>query len=170
MHFFAPTAVAMVRADLPSRQSCIFTDCFRKFSLRLSLPESFASRPGCSSGRTEQDRALLEGTQTDRSRRTIALLGRLVQELRRHRKEQAELRLKLGLGKDGRDLAFSTWDGNMQSSRPFSKEFAREAAAAGVPHVTFHGLRHPISRICCAAEFRSMSYPFGLVTRIPPSH
>jgi integrase len=80
--------------------------------------------------------------KTDRSRRTIALPARLIPELRRHRKEQAELRLKLGLGKDERDLAFSTWDGQMRSPRPFSKEFAREAAAAGVAHVTFHGLRH----------------------------
>jgi integrase len=80
--------------------------------------------------------------KTDRSRRTIALPARLVTELRRHRKELAEQRLKLGLGKDERDLVFPTFDGRMRTPRPFSKEFAREAAAAGVGHVTFHGLRH----------------------------
>lgn len=84
----------------------------------------------------------LKEPKTDRSRRTIALPARLVAELRRHRKELAELRLRLGLGKDERDLAFPTWDGAMRSPRPFSKEFAREADAAGVGHVTFHGLRH----------------------------
>jgi integrase len=84
----------------------------------------------------------LKEPRTDRSRRTIALPARLVQELRHHRKEQAELRLKLGLGKSDSDLAFPTWEGVIRSPRPFSKEFAREAEAAGVPHVTFHGLRH----------------------------
>ncbi|MEQ1954411.1 site-specific integrase [Mesorhizobium sp. CN2-181] len=84
----------------------------------------------------------LKEPKTDRSRRTIALPVRLVVELRRHRKEEAETRLKLGLGKSDHDLAFPTWDGQMRSPRPFSKEFAREAAAAGVAHVTFHGLRH----------------------------
>lgn len=80
--------------------------------------------------------------KTDRSRRTIALPATLVSELRRHRKEVAENRLRLGLGKDEKDLVFPTYDGRMRTPRPFSKEFAREAAAAGVAHVTFHGLRH----------------------------
>ncbi|MBM2711678.1 site-specific integrase [Mesorhizobium caraganae] len=80
--------------------------------------------------------------KTDRSRRTIALPARLVVELRRHRKDLAEHRLKLGLGKDEKDLAFPTWDGRIRTPRPFSKEFAREAETAGVPQVTFHGLRH----------------------------
>lgn len=80
--------------------------------------------------------------KTDRSRRTIALPARLVAELRKHKKDLAEHRLKLGLGKDDKDLAFPTWDGRMRTPRPFSKEFAREAEKAGVPHVTFHGLRH----------------------------
>jgi integrase len=80
--------------------------------------------------------------KTDSSRRTIALPARLVTELRRHRKELAEIRLKLGLGKSNNDLAFPTWEGFLRSPRPFSKEFAREAEAAGVGHVTFHGLRH----------------------------
>lgn len=80
--------------------------------------------------------------KTERSRRTIALPARLVVELRRHKKELAEYRLKLGLGKDDRDLVFPTFDGRMRTPRPFSKEFARAADAAGLGHVTFHGLRH----------------------------
>jgi len=80
--------------------------------------------------------------KTERSRRTIALPARLVEELRKHKKELAEHRLKLGLGKDEKDLAFPTWDGRMRTPRPFSKEFARAADAAELGHVTFHGLRH----------------------------
>lgn len=80
--------------------------------------------------------------KTDRSRRTIALPARLVQELRSHRKDQSELRLKLGLGKDERDLVFPSWDWTVRNPSYFSKEFSREVAAAKLPHVTFHGLRH----------------------------
>ncbi|MEO8757300.1 MAG: tyrosine-type recombinase/integrase, partial [Devosia sp.] len=80
--------------------------------------------------------------KTERSRRTIALPSHLVDELRRHRKAVAELRLKLGLGRDELDLVFPTWEGAMRNPDLFSKEFAREAAKAGVAHVTFHGLRH----------------------------
>lgn len=80
--------------------------------------------------------------KTDRSRRSITLPARFVHELRIHKKQLAEHRLKLGLGKDEQDLVFPTFDGRMRTPRPFSKEFAREAEAAGVGHVTFHGLRH----------------------------
>ncbi len=80
--------------------------------------------------------------KTDRSRRTINLPALLVAELRRHRKDLAELWLKLGTGKPKSDLVFPTIEGGIRTPRAFSKEFAREADAAGVPHVTFHGLRH----------------------------
>lgn len=69
--------------------------------------------------------------KTERGRRTIALPARVVAELRLHRKRQAEMRLRLGLGKDDQDLVFTTFDGEMWSPSRFSKEFATEAAAAG---------------------------------------
>lgn len=80
------------------------------------------------------------------SRRTIALPSRLVEELKAHKKAMAELRLKLGIGRDGVELVFPDLlaDGGPSARNPdlFSKEFAREAGRAGVGHVTFHGLRH----------------------------
>lgn len=89
-----------------------------------------------------KDDLRIKEPKTERSRRTIALPDRLVSELREHRKEQSAHRLRLGLGKDERDLVFPTWDGAMRSPRSFTKEFSREIAAAGLSHVTFHGLRH----------------------------
>lgn len=53
-----------------------------------------------------------------------------------------EHRLKLGMGKVEKDLAFPTWDGRIRTLRPLSKEFTREAETAGDPQVTFHGLPH----------------------------
>jgi integrase len=90
---------------------------------------------------TKQGIALKE-PKTDRSRRTIALPARLVQELRSHRREQSETRLRFGLGKDERDLVFPSWDWKVRNPSHFTKEFSREVAAAKLPRVTFHGLRH----------------------------
>ncbi len=84
----------------------------------------------------------LKEPKTDRSRRTITLPDRLVQELRAHRKEQLTWRLKLGMGKDVRDLVFPAWNGELRNPSHFTKEFSREITAARLPHITFHGLRH----------------------------
>jgi integrase len=81
--------------------------------------------------------------KTDRSRRTITLSQRLVSELRAHKRRQAEWRLKLGIGKDDMDLVFpSPLTGGLMNPRGFTKSFSREMKAAGLGHVTFHGLRH----------------------------
>lgn len=80
--------------------------------------------------------------KTERSRRSITLPARMVDELKAHRKAQAEHRLKLGLGRDPDGLVFAAWDGSTRNPDLFSKAFARAAEKAGVPHVTFHGLRH----------------------------
>jgi integrase len=54
--------------------------------------------------------------KTDRSRRTVTLPESLLRELARHKKEQAAMRLKLGLGKDAADLVFTSPEGeNAQS-------------------------------------------------------
>jgi integrase len=37
---------------------------------------------------------------------------------------------------------FPLWDGTIRNPNNFSKQFADEAAAAKLPHITFHGLRH----------------------------
>ena len=83
----------------------------------------------------------LKEPKTERSRRTIALPDRLLEELKGYRKEHAELCLGFGLGKV--DLVFPHWpDGKLRNPSHFSKAFSREVAAAHLPHVTFHGLRH----------------------------
>jgi integrase len=107
----------------------------------------------------------LKEPKTERCRRTIALPARLVAELRRHRKELAEFRLRLGLGKDERDLAFPTWDGALRSPRPFSKELLGRPESA-TSRSTACGI--PTSRTFCAAAFLSMSCRRGPVTRTRP--
>ena len=81
--------------------------------------------------------------KTERRRRAIVLPSRIVEELCAHKKASAELRLKLGLGRDNSNLVFpEVLDGGPRNPDLFSKEFAREAARAKVGHVTYHGLRH----------------------------
>ena len=80
--------------------------------------------------------------KTDRSRRTIKLPARLLPELKQHRKEQAAMRLQLGLGKDSADLVFTSAEGEMLSLTALSVIFARQVRATGVKKTKFHGLRH----------------------------
>jgi integrase len=81
-------------------------------------------------------------SKTERSRRTIKLPPSLLPELARHRKEQASIRLKLGLGKDPAGLLFTSPEGDMLDPTSFTEAFTRQVAAAGVTRITFHGLRH----------------------------
>jgi integrase len=53
--------------------------------------------------------------KTERSRRTITLADRLVQELRAYRKEQWEMCFKLGVGRF--PLVFPTWEGKLWTRR-----------------------------------------------------
>ena len=79
--------------------------------------------------------------KTDRSARTIKLPASLLMELERHRKEQLEQRLKVGLG--GRsELVFTSPLGNMLKPDSVTGAFAEQVAAAGLKPITFHGLRH----------------------------
>lgn len=80
--------------------------------------------------------------KTRRSRRTVKIGPAVVEEMRAHKRRQAEERLRAGLGKDELDLVFATGAGAIVDPRTFSKEFARLVAKAGVPAVGIHALRH----------------------------
>lgn len=80
--------------------------------------------------------------KTKRSRRVVTLPSITIDALRRHRIEQAQLRLQLGLGRDDNGLVCSRYDGQPRSPRAFTKEFTRLVAKLDIPRTTFHGLRH----------------------------
>ena len=77
--------------------------------------------------------------KTDRSYRTINLPASLLPELIQHRREQAALRLKLGLGKP--DLVFTSLEGKAIHPVVFCNSFAVKTRAAGLK-TKFHALRH----------------------------
>jgi integrase len=78
--------------------------------------------------------------KTKGSRRTITLPGLTVQALAAHKVEQAEERLRLGLGKP--ELVFTRADGEPVSLDYVSRTFGELIAKLGVTPITFHGLRH----------------------------
>jgi integrase len=78
--------------------------------------------------------------KTKGSRRTITLPAITIEALARHKAQQAEERMQLGLGKC--DLVFTRWDGEPVNPRNFTKEFSRCVRAAGTRPIGFHGLRH----------------------------
>jgi integrase len=76
-------------------------------------------------------------------RRDVTLPDILALTLREYRKAQLELRLKLGGGKVPDDaLLFADMTGALPTPNSISAAWSDYAAAAGVPDLTFHGLRH----------------------------
>lgn len=81
--------------------------------------------------------------KTKYGRRTIALPASAVAELRAHRKDQAEARLKAGLGRlpdDG--LVFGRLTGEAQTPNDVTKQWVRARKDLGLPSVTLHAWRH----------------------------
>ena len=67
----------------------------------------------------------------------------LVGVLREYRREQFEVRLRLGLGRLADDaLLFSHLNGEPIRTTVVSKRWMRCARAIGMPEITFHALRH----------------------------
>lgn len=81
--------------------------------------------------------------KTKHGSRVISLPASLVTELRQHRKEQQEERLKIGAGKLPDDaLVFSNYDGTPRSPNAVTKEWASAVARLKLPRVSLHALRH----------------------------
>lgn len=81
--------------------------------------------------------------KTKAGRRDITLPDILVDTLRELRKEQLEIRLKLGAGKLPDDaLLFASLDGAPPSQKRYSKAWSDFADQVQMPDLGFHNLRH----------------------------
>jgi integrase len=102
----------------------------------------------------EQTRAGLrfKDPKTVRARRTISLPPSVVGALDEHRKDQLELRMKLGLGKPSADaLVFCDHEGNPLRPDSVSQRFLEAMQRAGLDHVGLHTLRHTHASALLAA-------------------
>jgi integrase len=76
------------------------------------------------------------------SQRVIAIPHSVMAMLKQFKKQQAEERLKVGDLWQGSDRIFTTWDGQPAHPEWPSQWFSKFIKKHGLPHLTFHGLRH----------------------------
>ena len=90
--------------------------------------------------------------KTKRSRRTLALPGVAVRELREHRDRQKLERTQGGAGWNPRDLVFTRADGGPLDGTVLSHQFHKLLDRAGLPQRRFHDLRHSCATLLQAQE------------------
>lgn len=98
--------------------------------------------------------AVFQEPKTKTSKRVINLPPHVVTELRKHKKAQAEERLRLGGQYEDNDLVFCRKDGKPLYPRSFSEHFeklVRKLQEEGFPKITFHGLRHTFATLALQA-------------------
>jgi integrase len=81
-------------------------------------------------------------TKSERGRRTIALDPGTVTALREHRRAQQAEQSVLGPAYEDGDLVFCREDGTPIWPRSLTRSFERHVAAAGLPRIRLHDLRH----------------------------
>jgi integrase len=74
--------------------------------------------------------------------RSVALSGTVVEELRRHRLEQAEGLLKLGVRLSDETFVCALPDAGMMQPTFITHEWVRVIKGTALPRVRFHDLRH----------------------------
>jgi integrase len=104
--------------------------------------------------------------KNERSRRTILLDGDTLRALKTHRALQLHERLAAGSDWVDDDLIISTNTGNRVSPSNFDQTLRRLVAAAGVPRLTSHGLRHTaathmVRQAADAGELRAVADVLG---------
>ena len=80
--------------------------------------------------------------KTARGRRKVRLSALALRELRQHRTEQVEARLKLGPLWHDNDLVFASTLGTPMEESRVSRTYSADLFRAGIPQVRFHDLRH----------------------------
>ena len=92
--------------------------------------------------RTKEGGLRFKEPKTKRGHRNITLPKTIVQSLRKHRLEQDQERLKLGLGRDNKSLVFANPDGSAIDPRNVTCRFKEIVKGLDITKISFHGLRH----------------------------
>jgi integrase len=85
---------------------------------------------------------LEETTKSNSGKRSIVLTDDAIQELKAHRRRQAQEKLLMGEAYQDSGLVFCKEDGTPLDPREFTKRFQRHLEKAGLPKVRLHDLRH----------------------------
>ena len=92
--------------------------------------------------KTKKSSIIEQDPKTYKSKRTIPLPDVLLNELKKHKKEQSELKLLLGSDYKDKNLIFSTEFGNYFEPNNINKRFKKALKKAGINPIKFHSLRH----------------------------
>jgi integrase len=85
----------------------------------------------------------LKPPKSKAGRRDITMPDEVIEALQAHRRDQLEMRVRLGLGKLPDDaMLFTNLDGGLRSPSSVSRAWSDFAGRIGVPGLTFHNLRH----------------------------
>jgi integrase len=84
--------------------------------------------------------------------------------LRAHQARQLRERLELGIHGNN-ELVFTSEDGQPRDPRWISRAFKRRAQRAGLPPLSFHGLRHSFAAAAISAGESHKSFRNGSATR-----
>ena len=90
--------------------------------------------------------------KSDRSRRMIALDEKTIAVLAEHKRAEEEKRLKRGARLTPHEFVFAHDDGSPIHPACFSQIFSRRVAAAQVPRIRFHDLRHTHATLALRAR------------------
>ncbi len=95
--------------------------------------------------------------------RHVAIPVFLADAIRTHRIEQAQTLLKLGIRQTGETLVCCRYDGEPMSPENLSRQFPIAVEKAGLPRITFHGLRqsHPTQMLVAGVHMKVASERLG---------
>lgn len=85
---------------------------------------------------------IVQPPKTEKAKRIVPLPVNVLQELKRIKRKQAELKLKLGQVYNDQDYVFCWEDGRIIDPGYLSKHFKKIISQCGYEGVTFHSLRH----------------------------
>lgn len=131
--WFAPVLTALILTGARRGEICAlrWADVDLEQS-QLVIAHSITELPG----------GIVEGDTKSHRSRPVALDLDLVELLRLHRKDQEQWKFTVGAGWIDRDLVFPGPDGDFLKPNSLSRNFGRLVAAAPVPKIRLHDLRH----------------------------
>jgi integrase len=92
-------------------------------------------------------RLIFQEPKTNPSRRTIPIPEDIIEELKRHKAQQAQEKLLMGQAYEDYGLVFCQANGQPIDPRNFTRYFERLLKQAGFPHMRFHDGRHSFATL-----------------------
>lgn len=90
--------------------------------------------------------------KTRTSKRKIAVSGKVLEELKKHREQQVQLRLRAGDKWHEQGLVFCNKFGGVLLVEVVMKQFHALLKKAGLPKMRFHDLRHTMATILLESD------------------